>query len=378
MRKQAAGILEDALVDLSNLNDYQRMVCLDSLYNINAEMGNLDGAIEAVERILKIKTLPGSEADKWNDRLQSLRTHGLRAFLQRQIDAQIKIMSNRGRSAGERRESMRRLHMLLSDPNFMQDERMMPIIDKAWRACVRTLSPPTPPELSIDMLQFFRRNLRDPKILRIVVHFFYPQGIEKGITENVRVEAVRTAAGIAGMAAVPSLLHSLNDDSLAVTRAVDVALNNILDRRSAIQPGAGPVTKDEQRILRRAWVQWTHSASGNVRLTEAIQALHEATAKDQGFNRKQQHNPLADHVIRVVLLDNDVKWEAWEAGYLFLRDFLGRDFLPPDLRGKVVTPALRKTLRDEIEKWWRGAATTQEEAENQTGKPREPAGDDEG
>ena len=34
-----------------------------------------------------------------------------------------------------------------------------------------------------------------------------------------------------------------------------------------------------------------------------------------------------------------------------------------DMRGKVVTPAMRKTIRDSIEKWWRGDATTQEEAE---------------
>ncbi|MHC4451010.1 MAG: tetratricopeptide repeat protein [Planctomycetota bacterium] len=363
LRKEAGAILESTLLEVTEIREYERRVCLERLFIISAEGGNLDGAILALERILKLKSLEPKEAEHFRERLNSLKESGLRAFMQWRIEEQIEIVGNRGRSPTERREAMRRLHELLSDPKLMADPKLAPMIDKVWRACVRTLSPPTPPELAIDMLQFFRRNLRDPKIIRIVVHFLYPQGIETGITENVRVEAIRTIAELGKLTAVTSLLFSLNDDSRAVTRAIDIALCATLERRSAIDAGAGPVTADEQRTLRREWIRWTHSAAGNVQLAESIQALHKVMGAEQGFNRKQQRNPLADHVIRIVLLDNDVKWEAWEAGYLFLRDFLGRDFLTPDMRGKVVTPAMRKTIRNSIEKWWRGDATTQEEAE---------------
>ncbi|MHC4411217.1 MAG: tetratricopeptide repeat protein, partial [Planctomycetota bacterium] len=354
LRKEAGKILEATLLEVTELKEYERRVCLERLFIINAESGNLDGAILALERILKLKSLEPKEAEHFGERLKTLKESGLRAFMQWRIEEQIEIVENRGRSPTERREAMRRLHQLLSDPKLMSDAQLAPMIDKVWRACVRTLSPPTPPELVIDMLQFFRRNLRDPKVIRIVVHFIYPRGMEADITENVRVEAIRTLAEIGKLTAVTSLLFSLNDDSRAVTRAIDIALCAILERRSAIDAGAGPVSADEQRTLRREWIRWTHSAAGNVQLTESIQALHKAMGSEQGFNRKQQRNPLADHVIRIVLLDNDVKWEAWEAGYLFLRDFLGRDFLSPDMRGKVVTPAMRKTIRDSIEKWWRG------------------------
>ncbi|MHC4940898.1 MAG: tetratricopeptide repeat protein [Planctomycetota bacterium] len=368
LNKQAIAVLESTLLEVSELNDYERRICLERLFILNAESGNLDGAVLALERIVKIKSLPPKDMELFQGRLKTLKKSGLRAFMDWRIEEQVEIMSNRGRSATERRDAMRRLLELLGDPKLMNDPDMAPMIDKVWRACVRTLSPPTPPELAIDMIQFFRRNLRDPKVTRIVVHFLYPQGVESGITENVRVEAIRTVATLGKLAAVPTLLYNLNDDSRAVTRAVDVALCQLLERRSMIDAGAGPVTQEEQRILRREWVRWAHSDVGGVQLTEAIRDLHKALGAEQGFNRKQQRNPIADHVIRVILLDNDVKWEAWEAGYLFLKDFLGRDFLPPELRGKVVTPELRKTLRDSIEKWWRGGALTQEEAENATGK----------
>ena len=366
LKEQAAQKLEATLTEVTDLTDRDRQVCLERLFYVHAEQGDVEGAKRALGRIVKLKALPAEEREHFSQRLAELDSQGLNAFLKWQVDQQIEIVKNRGYSATKRREAMRRLQDLLSEPKFLNDPALAPLINEAWRECVRTLSPPTPPELAIDMLQFFRRNLRDPKIVRIVVHFLYPQTSE-GVTENVRVEATRTMAELGKIAAVPTLIYTLNDDSPAVSRAIDVALCGILERRSMITPGAGPVTAEEQKTLRRGWTEWAHSASGNAQLTKAIQALHEATAKDQQFNRKQQQNPLADHVIRVILLDNDVGWEAWEAGYLFLRDFLGRDFLPPEKRGKVVTEELRPVLRDAIEKWWHGDTMTQEEAEQAQG-----------
>lgn len=376
LRDQAAQKLEATLTGVRDLSDRDRQVCLERLFYVHAEQGDVEGAKGALARIVKLKSLPADEREHFAQRLSELENQGLNAFLKWQVDMQIEIMSNRGHSPTQRREAMRRLHELLSEPRFLSDEKLAPVINEAWRACVRTLSPPTPPELAIDMLQFFRRNLRDPKIIRIVVHFLYPQSVDSGVTENVRVEATRTVADLGKLAAVPTLLYTLNDDSRAVTRAIDVKLCSLLERRSMIAPGAGPVTEEEQKKLRLGWIEWTHSASGNEALAKALGVLHEMTAKDQRFNRKQQRNPLADHVIRVVLLDNDVGWEAWEAGYLFLRDFLGRDFLPPEKRGKVVTEELRPVLRAEIEKWYRGDTVTQEEAEQANGEKSSDGGDE--
>ena len=86
---------------------------------------------------------------------------------------------------------------------------------------VKTLKD-APPELSIGIMEFFRRRMPDPLLIRIIVHFVFPAGIERKVTEAVRVEATRSLAEVGKDAAIPSLLYTLNDDSLAVTRAIDI------------------------------------------------------------------------------------------------------------------------------------------------------------
>jgi len=362
-REEAARKLEAMLEELPSLTDHQRQVCLERLFTIKAESGDLAGATDALRRVLKIKSLTPEQREGYEKYLNGINENGLKAFLQWEVEKKIEVMSNRGNSADVRRDAMRQLHKLLSEPKYRDDPALAEVVDEAWRACVRTLRPPTPPELAIDMMQFMRQWLKDPRILRIVVHFVGPQDVDSRVTPQVRVEATRTLAEIGGKAAVPSLLFTLRDDARDVTRAIDVALCKLLERRSMIEPGPDAVTPEEQKKLRLGWDEWKHSKSGAAALKESLEELREMTAKDQRFNRKQQKNPLANHVIVEVLLDDDVAFEAWEAGYLFLKEFLGRDYLPPELRGKVVTPALRPVVKEEIRKWYFGDTMTQEEAD---------------
>jgi len=358
--REAIEKLERLLAEVTGLRPEERMVCLDLLYQMRAETGDIEGAKAALKRLIKIPELPAPHQERYSKQLADLEEVGLKAFIQWQVEEVIKVVSNRGESPTVRRDAMRRLHQLLDEPRLRDDPELAPVVDQAWRACVRTLSPPTPPELAVDMLSFFRSNVRDRRIIRIVVHFLTPEGSEDRNTEAVRVEAVRTVAELGGKAAVPTLLYSLmSDDSLRVARAADQALCAILDRRSMIAVGAGPVTLDEQRQLRLGWQEWKHSATGAVRLQESLKELHDLTAKDARFNRKNVVNPLANHVTVEVLLDNDVEFDAWKAGYVFLRDFMGRDFLPPEHREKAIEPAVRPLLYEEIKKWWMGAPGTQ-------------------
>ncbi|MEM8883731.1 MAG: hypothetical protein AAGD14_06680 [Planctomycetota bacterium] len=366
--QQSLRKLESMLIELPELNPRAKMFCLQRMFELRARTGTLEGAKSALDEILRIKELTADERRRHEELRDQFEKTGIKSFIILQVDRLTDRMSNRLLSATERRDAMRRIHELLSDPGILEDPDMQETIDKAWCACVRTLSPPTPPELAIDMLQFFRRKLqKERRLIRVLVHFVYPRGVERGITSAVRKEATRTIRAIGGPASLPTLLYTLSDDSREVTRAIDVALCSLLERRSMVPPGAGPVTENEQLILRREWLKWTHTPAATQQLLEAIDALREVTVRDAKFNRKQQQNPLAEHVIRVVLLDNDVEWKAWKAGYLFLKDFLGRDFLPVEMRGQEITPKLRPVLRDSIMKFIEGDSQTQAEADDDKG-----------
>ncbi|MHC4955474.1 MAG: tetratricopeptide repeat protein [Planctomycetota bacterium] len=371
----AAKKLEQTLVEVRDLTEAQQKLCLGRIFLVRAQMGNLEGAKDALQRILKLQSLDGKERAEFQDRLADLERRGLDARIFWEIDRWIAVLDNRGISATQRREAMRKVLGMLSDDRTIADPRFKEIVDKAFRTAVKTLKD-APPELSIDIMQFFRRRMPDPLLVRIIVHFVYPAGIERKVTEAVRVEATRSLAEVGGPAALPSLLYTLADDSLAVSRAIDVALCEITERRSAIEPGAGPVTKAEQGILRRSWREWSETEAGSVALVAAIAKLDKAISGNARFNRNQRRNPVGEHVITVVLLNPDMKWEAWKAAYDFIKRYFAKDFLPPELRGKEVTPDLRKVVVDEIDAWFAGGATNEEEADDLSAK-KPPKEDDE-
>ena len=153
---------------------------------------------------------------------------------------------------------------------------------------------------------------------------------------------------------MPTLLYTLSDDSRGVTRAIDVALCDLLDLRSKITAGAGQVTLAEQKFLREEWVRWARGPVGSAQLVTSIAALRKAVGMDSEKNRKQQRNPIADHILQVIVLDDAMPFNAWKAGYQFLSDFLSRDFLPPELRNKPLTPELRGPAVKGVKKFWAG------------------------
>jgi len=355
--------LENTLTEVRDLTDADRKLCLGRIFLIHAQRGEVEKAKEALRRVLKLKDMTGPERAEFEDRLADLERRGLDARVFWEIERRIKVLANRGINAAERREAMRDILNLLSDERLIRDPRFTEIADKAFRAAVKTLKD-APPELSIDIMQFFRHRMPDPLLIRIIVHFVFPNGIERQVTESVRVEATRSLAVVGGKAALPSLLYTLRDDSRAVSRAIDIALCNITERRSPISAGAGPVTAREQKILRREWIEWAESNSGAEMLSEGVLALQKAITGNAKFNRNQRKNPVGEHIISVILLDNDMKWEAWKTAYEFIRTYFAKDFLPAEMRGTKLTPELRPVIVKEIDAWFAGGAMTAEEAED--------------
>ena len=364
---QAAARLEQTLVEVRDLSDRDRKRCLGRIFLVRVNQGNVEAAKKALKRVLKLKSLSPEERTNFEKRLADISKRGLRARFFWEMEGLIETLSNTGISAAQRREAMRKVLRLLSDREFVLNPEFTELVQRAYVACIKTLKN-SPPELSIDILQFFRRQQRDPLLLRVIVHFVFPAGIGRQVTPIVRVEATRTLAEVGQEAALPTLLYTLRDDSRLVSRAIDVALCGITERRSPIGTGSDAVTEAEQKLLRVKWTRWACSEDGADKIAKGIVMLEKAITVSSKFNRAQQKNPIGDHVISVVLLDNDMQWKVWKTAYDFIHRYLAKDFLPPELRGKEVTEDLRPVVVKEIGTWWRGAASNQAEAEDRTAR----------
>jgi len=367
LHAQAAEKLESTLDEVRDLRDGDRKLCLGRIFLVRVNQGDLEGAKHALSRVLKLQNLKPGERAEFEKRLADISKRGLAARFYWELERWIEVLSNTGVSAAARREAMRKVLGLLSEREFLVNPAFSEIIQTAYIACIKTLKD-APPELSIDIMRFFRRRHKDPLLLRVIVHFLYPAGAERKVTANVRVEATRTIAEVGQEAALPTLLYTLSDDSLAVCRAIDTALANITETRSPVGMSADPVTPEERKLVRIGWIKWSRSEEGAEKLARGIKSLEKSISINSKFHRAQQKNPLGDHVMTVVLLDDDMQWSVWKVAYGFLSRYFAKDFLPPELRGKKVTEELRPIVVKEATAWWNGTARTQEEADHRTAR----------
>jgi len=350
---EAAAKLEATLTEVRLLSEQDRKLCLGRIFLVRVNEGDVERAKLAMDRVLELSSLTPVERKDFERRRADLATYGKYARFVWDLENWIRVVGDTGEWVPKRLDAMRKVLALLSEREFLINPVFKDIIQKAYVTCIKTLKD-APPEISVEILQFFRRRHKDPLLLRVIVHFVYPAGLERKVTAEVRVEATRTLAEVGGKAALPTLLYTLSDDSLAVSRAIDVALSGITERRSPIGAGAGPVTAEEQKLLRIKWIEWARSDAGAEQLAQGIRDLEKSISINSKFHRAQQKNPLGDHVMAVVLLDNDMPWSAWKVAYGFLSRYYAKDFLPPEMRVKEITEEFRPVIVKRAQNWWNG------------------------
>jgi hypothetical protein len=209
-----------------------------------------------------------------------------------------------------------------------------------------------PPKISTEVFHFLRTEYPDPHLLRILVHFVYPYD-DATRTPAVRVEAVRTLATVAGVAAIPTLFYCLSDEPGEVVREVDMSLAKLCEARSPVGEGIKKLTSKEAQASRNAWREYFQTADGVHWMKEAFLELRKYAEMDAQFNRQLTNKPIANHIANTILLDGDMPWEAWKAAYEFLIGYLNKEFRPVKRRGKPVEEWEREGIVKEIDAFWK-------------------------
>jgi tetratricopeptide (TPR) repeat protein len=351
-----------------------KLLFLRVLRELYEKLRRRDKVEETLERMLARKDLDGPLRERCEEDLRLLREKGEAAFGAMRVKELIRMLENEGLSASERREYLRWLLDLLTREEFAADPLFEDVRKEVGRRVLYILKKAPPPELMLEMLRFFRQSLRDPALLRILVFYVYPEGDARTRTPEVRAETVRTIASICGQAALPTLLHCLQDDSPEVAREVDKALSDLFGVRSrAGGDGISPLTPEQLRRSRVGWRAHSHSPEGAALLSDSVEEVRKIL-QIVPERSDQRSRPLADHVGYTILLDNDMPFGAWAAAYAFLVDYLGRDsFRPPERRGRPVTTEERPGIVAKLSEYWRGGAGTRlEEDEAGPAAPPEP------
>jgi hypothetical protein len=106
-----------------------------------------------------------------------------------QIEALVKIVENDGNDIEKRLGALKGLLDFCTNEQVagvrVFDQIVWDVIRKAFKILIEA-----PPELTVEMMRFFRNQLADPHLIRILVHFLYPYGNDR-TTPKVRVETVR-------------------------------------------------------------------------------------------------------------------------------------------------------------------------------------------
>lgn len=349
---EALKTLEEAT--RAQIRDAWKLRALEMLLGLYGEAGDLKKVEETLTRLMAYgDTLPASERDRLQRLLNNLKAYGAVSFKIYEIERLIDELSNEGNSLADRRNALREILRHYEDGFGREQPELRELHHRAFGAIVRAVTNAPAPLVS-DLLVHFREKAPDPRLASIVVFFLYPYDDEQR-TPAVRVEAVRTLAGIAEMAAIPILLHCTRDDAADVLREVDKALSRLTGVRSPIGEGIAPVTPEERTTLRRAWTAWAHGEEGGRKLAEAFRALRAIVPMEAAETRaNQQSAPIAEHA-RSIVSDGDVPLEAWLEAFGFLRDYLGREFRPVDRRDKPVEPSEREAITKAVEEFFRGS-----------------------
>jgi len=345
-RGKAVETLEEAY-SKSGFDEKFRLEFLRKLHRLYFLRADGPGLKHTLARLVKHKLVTPEERDAYQKKIRDIDEMGSFAVLKWQIEIYLDVLENDGISIEQRRVALRRLLEFWASDVILTNKHLQRLAGRVMKRAIKELVK-APPELVIEMMVFFRNMIRDPKLIRILVHFIYPHGK----TPEVRAETVRTLGACAKVAALPGLLFCLRDDSGVVVREVDNLLSELCERRSAVRPGIEPLDREQRQHARRYWRDYTHTEEGGEHLIRAFAALGKIVRPEPEHTRQLQSAPMVDHTVRLVLLDNDMAWPVWQAAYQFLIGYWGKDFRPVERRGKPTEEYEREHIVAELEAFW--------------------------
>jgi len=324
---------------------------LKYLRGIYQSQGDVDGVKSTIARMLKNDTLRPEDRARIAAREKDVDAMGRNAFLKWMVEDAIQDLRNDGLSVEQRQAVLRQLQGFIGS-DAMDTEELRPLVWQAWCECFRVLAD-APPELLVTQLRWMRNGRPPPRLMAVLVHFVYPSDNP----EEVRVEGVRAVAACAGIAAIPAIYFSLQDDSGGVIRECDAQLSTLCERRSPLGGGVDAYTPDQIKQTRRTWAAYFHTAEGGDRLAKAFAQLSESVVRVQADRTSA---PMIDHAANVIL-DDDVSWSGWAAAYSFLVSYWGKEFRPVERRGQPVEPFERAQIVKAFRENYAGSAPVHED-----------------
>ena len=345
---KAVDTLEDAYSN-SGLKDEQRLKFLLGLYEFYLMRADMKGVDSTLKRALMHKSLAADQRKFYEGKRADIAKMKDAAPVVWQVDALLGVLKNDGMSIDRRVDALRSLLMFWQDDQVLADPNLRQLSGRVFKATLRVLVQ-APPRLTVEMMRFFRNTMRDPRLIRILVHFIYPNGK----TDTVRAETVRTIAACCGPAALPALFYCLRDDSGAVLRDVDKSLSEQCERRAAIGVSIQALDAEQRKRARLIWRDYTHTAEGAERLAAGFAALGKITENEPTTTRTLRSAPMVDHAV-AVLLDNDIPWKGWKAAYEFLTRYWGKTFRPLERRELPVEEFERVHVVKALDEFWKKA-----------------------
>jgi len=337
----------------SEISSRAKLVCLQYLMQFRLQQGQVEAVEGVLRRMLGFNELDANQRAQIKKQLKDLNERGRMAFLVWQVRAHLSVLENAGASAIDRREALRVLLEFFVHEFHQSDDSLRDLRWSVFKTAVKSLSS-APPKLSIAFLQWLQKRFPDPHMMRILVHFIYPND-DENCTPKVRVEAVRAIAQVGEIAALPTLFYCLRDEPGKVLREVDAALARVCEIRSPAGDDTAPLSGAEKKTARIFWRRYFRTREGAEQLAASFVTLRRYVDMDATFNRSQTTKHIADHVAQGILLDDDMPFTVWKPAYEFLRDYLGKEFRPMARREKPVTVDDRAGATREINKFWNGA-----------------------
>ncbi len=340
------SIHNDTTMEQGARDDSLKM--LAQLYSQLYDLKNLE---RVLERLVNQESLKAEERGVLKERLADLREMGKAAPAVWQVKSMLDVVKNNGIPTDARVKAMRTLLQLYVNDALLGNKHLKNLAPSIIRHIMRSLIK-SPPELTIEVLRFLRTDVKDPQLVRILVHFVYPFE-DSQRTVDVRKEAVRAVAACGAVIALPTLFYCLEDTNGAVMRDLDLSLARICARRSAVRgDGVADYTDEQVQKARKTWIAYARSEDASPLFEQAFAGLTKVVGADPSQARTQRSAPLVDHTVSLVLLDDDMPWRTWSAGYEFLRVYWGRDFRAPERREKPVVVGERAAIVKELRDFW--------------------------
>ncbi len=346
---KAIETLEDAVAN-DTLDKRSKGAGLRSLAGLYQRQGRVGQVKRSLDRLLQLKIMNDADQTRVKKMLADLNQKGPASFLIWRVEELLKAVKNDGVDVRTRGRALNAVLELVGSQYLARDPRLNELRHRMFREVFRTLID-TRPTITHEILEWIEREIRDPNLIRILVHFVYPSTAPDRAPPSVRVAAVRALEVSAGPIALPTLYYCVKDPSGRVLRAVDKALERHFGIRSVVGGGIQPLSDRQIIKFRKQWRAHVRSDFGAEKLAAAYVEMSEVVAPESSQAAGQRSAPLVDHTVNLVL-DNDLPWKAWKPAYNFLAHYWGKDFRPPEQRGKPVQRSQRAAIAKEIETEW--------------------------